>query len=388
VTGPSNSDDIDLSDITMKHLFAKILSAIFLCLVPLTTFAAESGGQRGEWEKTVEAAKKEGQLTVYHWGTPLMLDAGAFQKAYPEIKVTTVTAMGTELMQRILAERRGDKFIPDVYIAGIASMVVLQKANTFDPIKSALLLPEVSDESKWWRGRHTYGDAERSHIFTFTKSPDYGSIGFNSKLVDPTEFRSYWDFLQPKWRSKITVQDLRGGGPGSTPLRFMYYNADLGPKFLRQLYSGMDATLYRDNRLALDWLGSGKFSLAFFVQKVEEAEAKGLPVVQFRQAMKEGVGLSSRVGHMALLNRAPHPNAARVFINWYLSREGQDLFQKLQIGAHDSADSLRIDIAKQQIPAADRRQDGVKYIDLDEQKVFDPTPAIQLIKETLGELGK
>ena len=372
----------------MKHLFAKILSAIFLCLVPLAIFAAESGGQRGEWEKTVEAAKKEGQLTVYHWGTPLMLDAGAFQKAYPEIKVTTVTAMGTELMQRILAERRGDKFIPDVYIAGIASMVVLQKAKTFDPIKSALLLPEVSDESKWWRGRHTYGDAERSHIFTFTKSPDYGSIGFNSKLVDPTEFRSYWDFLQPKWRSKITVQDLRGGGPGSTPLRFMYYNADLGPKFLRQLYSGMDATLCRDNRLALDWLGSGKFSLAFFVQKVEEAEAKGLPVVQFRQAMKEGVGLSSRVGHMALLNRAPHPNAARVFINWYLSREGQDLFQKLQIGAHDPADSLRIDIAKQQIPAADRRQDGVKYIDLDEQKVFDPTPAIQLIKETLGELGK
>jgi hypothetical protein len=74
------------------------------------------------------------------------------------------------------------------------------------------------------------------------------------------------------------VQDLRGGGPGSTPLRFMYYNADLGPKFLRQLYSAMDATLYRDNRLALDWLGSGKFSLAFFVQKVEEAEAKGLPV--------------------------------------------------------------------------------------------------------------
>jgi iron(III) transport system substrate-binding protein len=372
----------------MKHISTISLLLISGFLFSPATFAAESGGQRGEWKKTVEAAKKEGQLTVYHWGTPLMLDAGAFQKAYPEIKVTTVTAMGTELMQRILAERRGDKFIPDVYIAGIASMVVLQKAKTFDPIKSALLLPEVIDEFKWWCGRHTYGDAERSHIFTFTKSPDYGSIGFNSKLVDSTEFRSYWDFLQPKWRSKITVQDLRGGGPGSTPLRFMYYNADLGPKFLRQLYSGMDATLYRDNRLALDWLGSGKFSLAFFIQKVQEAEAKGLPVVQFRQAMKEGVGLSSRVGHVALLNRASHPNAARVFINWYLSREGQDLFQKPQIGAHDPADSLRIDIAKQQIPAADHRQDSVKYIDLDEQKVFDPTPAIQLIKETLGELGK
>src|SRR6266498_3865338 len=367
--------------------------AILLFLIPFfdlspVSFAAESSGSRGEWEKAVEAAKKEGQLTIYHWGSPLILEARLFQKAYPEIKLTTVTGIGTQLMQRIMAERRGEKFIPDIYIAGIATMTVLNQAKTFDPIKPALMLPEVIDESKWWKGKHLYGDAERTNIVTFAKNPDYGSIAIDTKLVDPKEFRSYWDFLQPKWKSKITVQDLRGGGPGTTPLRFMYYNPDLGPKFVKQLYSAMDATLFRDNRLALDWLGSGKFALAFFVQKVEEAEAKGLPVVQFRQAMKEGVGLSSRVGHMALLNRAPHPNTARVFINWYLSREGQDLFQKLQIGAHDPADSLRIDIAKQQIPAADRRQDGVKYIDLDEQKVFDPTPAIQLIKETLGELGK
>lgn len=372
----------------MKPLNSFWLIIILLLASHSSVGAAESANPRTEWERTVEAAKKEGQLTLYHWGAPLMLDAGAFQKAYPEIKVTSVSAMGTELMQRILAERRGDKFIPDVYIAGIATMVVLHKAKVFDPIKNALLLPEVTDETKWWRGKHTYGDAERGHIFTFTKSPDYGSIGINTKLVDPNEFKSYWDFLQPKWKSKITVQDLRGGGPGSTPLRFMYYNPDLGAKFIRQLYSGMDATLYRDNRLALDWLGSGKYSIAFYVQKVEEAEMKGLPVQQFKQTMKEGVGLSSRVGHMALLNRAPHPNAAKVFINWYLSREGQDLYQKLQIAAHDVADSLRIDVAKNQIPAADRRQDTVRYIDLDEQKVFDASPAIQLIKETLGEAGK
>lgn len=372
----------------MKLLSPLLL--LFVCFLasPSNLRAVESPTPRSEWERTVEAAKKEGQLTLYHWGAPLMLDAGAFQKAYPEIKITTVSAMGTDLMQRILAERRGEKFIPDVYIAGIATMVVLHKAKVFDPIKNALILPEVTDESKWWRGKHTYGDAERAHVFTFAKSPDYGSIAVNTKLVDPAEFKSYWDFLQPKWKSKIVVQDLRGGGPGSTPLRFMYYNPDLGPKFIRQLYSGMEATLYRDNRLALDWLGSGKYSIAFYVQKVEEAEIKGVPVQQFKQSMKEGVGLSSRVGHMALLNRAPHLNAAKVFINWYLSREGQELHQKLQIAAHDPADSLRIDIAKNQIPAADRRQDGVRYIDLDEQKVFDPGPAIQLIKETLGEIGK
>jgi hypothetical protein len=261
--------------------------AILLFLIPFfdlspVSFAAESTGSRGEWEKAVEGAKKEGQLTIYHWGSPLILEAGLFQKAYPEIKVTTVTGIGTQLMQRIMAERRGEKFIPDIYIAGIATMTVLNQAKTFDPIKPALMLPEVIDESKWWKGKHLYGDAERTNIVTFAKNPDYGSIAIDTKVVDPKDFRSYWDFLQPKWKSKITVQDLRGGGPGTTPLRFMYYNPDLGSKFVKQLYSAMDATLFRDNRLALDWLGSGKFAIAFYVQKVEEAEEKGLSVRQFK----------------------------------------------------------------------------------------------------------
>src|SRR6266498_5883452 len=314
----------------------KALSAVSLLLMVCAasspaSFAAESGRSRsGEWETVVEAAKKEGQLTIYHWGNSLVLESGVFQKAYPEIKINTVTGIGTQLMQRIFAERRGEKYIPDLYIAGVATMAVLHQAKAFDPIKPVLMLPEVSDESKWWRGKHLYADAERSHVFTFAKSTDYGSIAINPKLIDLKEIRSYWDFLQPKWKSKITVQDLRGGGPGSTPLRFMYYNPELGAKFVKQLYSGMDATLFRDNRLALDWLGSGKFSIAFYVQNVEEAEEKGLSVRQFKQPLKEGVGLSSSVGHIALLNRAPHPNAARVFINWFLSREAQAAHKNLR----------------------------------------------------------
>jgi iron(III) transport system substrate-binding protein len=372
----------------MKSVITVLLFLIpFFDLSP-ASFAAESTGSRGDWEKVVEAAKKEGQLTIYHWGTPLILDAGIFQRAYPEIKLTTVTGVGTQLMQRIMAERRGEKFIPDIYIAGIATMTLLNQAKTFDAIKPALMLPEVIDESRWWKGKHLYGDLERTNIVTFVKNPDYGSIAINTKLVDPKEFRSYWDFLQPKWKSKITVQDLRGGGPGTTPLRFMYYNPDLGPKFVRQLYSGMDATLYRDNRLALDWIGSGKFAIAFYVQKVEEAEEKGLSVQQFKQPLKEGVGLSSSVGHIALLNRAPHPNAAKVFVNWFLSREAQAAHQRIYVDHKAPVDSLRIDIPKDYIPLSDRRQEGVTYMDLDNQKVSDPNPPLRLIKDTLSESGK
>ena len=372
----------------MKSIIAILLFLISFFVFSPDSFAVESTVSLREWEKVVDAAKKEGQLTIYHWGTPLILDAGIFQRAYPEIKLTIVTGIGTQLMQRMMAERRGEKFIPDIYIAGIATMTLLNQAKTFDAIKPALMLPEITDESKWWKGKHLYGDLERSNIFTFAKNPDYGSIAVNPKLVDPKQFHSYWDFLQPKWKSKIAVQDLRGGGPGTTPLRFMYYNPDLGPKFVRQLYSGMDATLYRDNRLALDWIGSGKFAIAFYVQKVEEAEEKGLSVQQFKQSLKEGVGLSSSVGHMALLNRAPHPNAARVFINWFLSREAQDAHQRINVDHKGPVDSLRIDIPKDYIPLSDRRQEGVKYMDLDDQKVADPNPPLQLIKDTLADIGK
>ena len=369
--------------------FRFLVFCFFLFVRSSAAPAAESKGDwKADWDKTVQAAKKEGQLTVYFWGAPLILNAGIFQKAYPEIKVTTIQGMGTQLMQRILAERRGEKYIPDIYIAGIASMRVLHKAKVFDPIKPALLLPEVLDPSKWWKGASLYADAEQSHIFTFAKGPDYGSIAYNPRLVNAGEFRSYWDLVRPEWKGKLAVQDLRGGGPGSSQARFFYYHPELGAKYLRRLYGEMDATLFRDNHIALDWLASGKFPIAFFVQSPEEVQEKGLPVEPLKLAMKEGVGLSSRVGFIALMNRAPHPNAAKVFVNWFLSRDGQDAFQRVLAQARNPVDSLRIDIAKDYIPAADRRAEGVRYIDVDDANFQDPAPALQVIKETLAESKK
>lgn len=366
-----------------------IIALLVLCAYSPAALAAESkGDSKADWEQTVQAAKKEGQLTVYFWGSPLILNAGVFQKAFPEIKVGVVEGMGTQLMQRILAERRGEKYIPDIYVAGVASMRVLHKAKVFDPIKPVLLLPEVVDPSKWWGGAHLYADAERSSIFTFAKGPDYGSIAYNPRLANAREFRSYWDLVRPEWKGKLAVQDLRGGGPGSSQARFFYYHPELGAKYLRRLYGEMEATLFRDNHIALDWLASGKFPIAFFVQSPEELQEKGLPVEPLKQAMKEGVGLSSRVGFVALMNRAPHPNAAKVFINWFLSRDGQEAFQRVQAQARNPADSLRTDIAKDYIPIVDRRVEGVRYLDVDDREFLDPAPALQVIKETLAERGK
>lgn len=349
----------------------------------LTAQANESW--RVKWERTVKAANLEGQVNIYYWGAPNVLNAGVFQKAFPGIKVVTTVGVGGQLMQRILTERRADKPLADIYIAGITTMPVLQKAKALDPIKPALILPEVLDESKWWGGKHHYGDPQKTYILTFSLSPTYGGVSYNTNLVNPQELTSYWDLLKPKWKGKIEARDLSRGGPGTTSLRFFYYNKLLGPKYIRRLFGEMDVTLFRNNRQALDWLGTGKFALAFFPLRVAEAKATGLPVDSLKLIMKEGVGLSSRVGYINILNKAPHPNAAKVFLNWFFSREGQAAYQRAEAKAGSPSDSLRIDIAKDYIPVEDRRTAGIKYLDLGAPEVSDPAPVRNLLKEILSK---
>jgi hypothetical protein len=82
---------------------------------------------------------------------------------------------------------------------------VLYPAKALDPIKPALILPEVIDQSKWWEGKHHYMDPEGSHIFVFLGSDDMPNLFYNKNLVDPREFKSYWDMVNAKWRGKILV---------------------------------------------------------------------------------------------------------------------------------------------------------------------------------------
>ena len=105
-----------------------------------TSFAAQTKpAWQAEWEKTLEAAKKEGQLSIYISGYEENLPD--FQKEYPEIKVAPITGRGSQIGQRLLAERRADKFLADlVSSGGVTTYQQLFPAKVFDPIKPALLL--------------------------------------------------------------------------------------------------------------------------------------------------------------------------------------------------------------------------------------------------------
>ena len=97
-------------------------------------------------------------------------------------------------------------------------------AKALDPIKDAMILPEVTDESKWWRGRHHYRDPEKRFALVFIGNPDFGSVFYNSSLVKPKEIQSLWDLLNPKWKGRIAARDIRIPGGGGTSVKMFYKN--------------------------------------------------------------------------------------------------------------------------------------------------------------------
>ena len=375
---------------SMKFLVGAFLCVCLLGGLAQLSFAAESKASwQAEWDRTVRAAEQEGQVTVSIGGYGAIIDAGVFQKAYPKIKITLITGAGTDLTQRIIAERRAGKYLVDVYNGGGNSLFqVLHLGKVLDPIKAALILPEVTDATKWWEGKHKYADKEGQHIFVYEGNVAAGAgAAYNTQLIDPNEYKTYWDLLNPKLKGKILSTDIRRVRGAGIAWQFLYYHPDLGPKYLRRLFGEMDVMMVADLRQAIDWLGTGKFSVGMPIQggTVYKAKNQGLAVNEFSAFhFKEGVNLSSAFGSLALLNRAPHPNAAKVFINWLLSREGQTLFQKVISQPGDPRNSRRVDVPKDHIPADEQRRDKMTYFDTDDPDTKDLTPAMKLLDEILA----
>jgi len=347
---------------------------------------------RIEWEKTVVAGEKEGLVSIY------IFDAGplteetvqAFARAYPKIKVNQLRGRGNDLGPRIVAERRAGKYLVDIFAGGKGTaFATLYVGKVLGPIKPLLVLPEVLDETKWWRGEHKYVDPENKYVYAYIGNAGRVDINYNANAVNPREFSSYWDLIQPRWKGKIVAADPRMRGMDN-PVLFFYYHAKLGPEFIRKLYGESDVTIARDYRQPVDWLAAGKFSLCIpcVSDEMDRAMQQGLPVGQIPR-LKEGGTLSSSGGTLSLLQNAPHPNAAKVFVNWLLSREGQMQVQKGRKGrTRTGSNSLRVDIPKNDVPEESQRKDGVDYFDADDDKFSDRRPADKLFNEIFGRSSK
>jgi len=371
-----------------------LIITLFVCFahLPLDSILAADAkpAWQAEWDKTVKAAEDEGALVLYITGAFEPVFREAFQKKFPKIKVTLVTGRGPDLSQRIMSERRADKFAVDLYVSGnISPLTVFHRAKILQPVQPLLLLPDVVDLSAWYEGKHHYDDPENRYIFVFEGTPRSGEITFNSKLVNPAEIKSYWDLLNPKWKGKIVSVDPFQSGPISAAQMFFYHHPDLGPEFIRRLHSEMDITILRSNEQMLDWLSAGKYAFGFGARSVDDAMMQGLPLNQFIPgSLKEGSSVTAYNGTLSYFTRAPHPNAAKVAANWLLSREGQTAWLDYNHKTGGLYDSLREDISKDKVSARARRVKGAKFLWLNPAWIEDLDAIRDIIKKGLASSGK
>jgi iron(III) transport system substrate-binding protein len=367
---------------------SKAAWAFLVCLfIHAQSFAAAHSSWQVEWEKTVRAAEQEGQVVYSASGGYRFL--GEFHKSFPKIKTLVVSASCSDIVSRIMTERRAGKYLADVVRCGMTSAHSLYRAKTLQPVGPALILPEVRDPSKWWQGKHHYSDPEGKHLIVSAGSAYVRFASYHRELVNPGEFKSYWELLNPKWKGKIVATDPRTG-EGRNGSRFLYHNPELGPQYLRRLLSEMELRFSRDYRQATDWLAQKQYALFLFSQSDDTltANQQGLPVqVLDTTAWKEGVGLDPIGGAYAMMDKPAHPNAAKVLLNWLLSREGQIAIQKDPELAGRN-DSLRIDIPKTDVHPMMRRRDGVKYIVMWNPDWMDMKPVQEVINQALEEAKK
>jgi iron(III) transport system substrate-binding protein len=285
-------------------------------------------GWQQKWDRVLSEAKKEGKVTV--WGPPGpnardSLTKG-FQKSFPDIAVEFTGGSGSRGSPKLLRERRANHFLLDIHIGGTTTMLTtLRPTGALDPIGPALILPEVLDSTKWLKGRLDYSDTKERYNLVFTSAVKI-PVAINPKLVKREEIHSFRDLLDPKWTGKIAMRDPTGPGPGLATVTHWYAHQALGNEFIRDLFVKQKLILSRNDRQLLDWVTRGRYAIVISPSELatKELEAKGVHVeLMGADEFKEGSYLTAAFGSVALINRAPHPNAAKVYINWLLSREAQ-----------------------------------------------------------------
>jgi ABC-type Fe3+ transport system substrate-binding protein len=341
-----------------------------------------------DWEKTLKVAEAEGEVTVYVVDYP-RLTVSQFQKAYPRIKLSLVDGpSGPALSSRLMAERRAGKYQADLYIGGQGTHVsVLYPAKALAPMPPAFILPEVKDESKWFKGKHRFVDPETRHSFVFQGHRGV-YISTNSQQAKADEIKSWWDLINPTWKGKIIGYDPTIAGVARNVLWYVYMNKFLGPEFMGKLYGDMQLTLSRDHRQLVDWLASGKAALCVPCDDAELGRAKEqrLPVESVTHTLKEGDYIAGGQGVISLIAPTPHPHAAQIFLNWFLSREGQSLFQEQSVkSGQRNANSRRTDIAKDIIAPEYRLKDDVVFWENGPSVDQETAEATKLLREILAK---
>jgi iron(III) transport system substrate-binding protein len=334
------------------------IALALLWLAFLGPASAEEKGWEREWSEVLSAAKKEGKVIVAGSPDPDVRRGLVEQfKARYGIPLEYISGR-SELAEKLKAERLAGLSTIDVFFSGMTTFAtILYPEKMLDPLKSALLLPEVLAPSKWKKGKLWFVDPEERYILRLLNYLTY-QVYINTQHVKPEELKSIRDLTQLKWRGKISAYDPTVAGTGSNDAVIFYLQ--LGEEFVKKLYVEQKPAISQDRRQIADWLARGTYPIAVSADTslIERLEQDGFPVMTVSHLPDAPGTLSAGNGMVALMNKAPHPNAGRVFVNWIASKEGLQVYGKARLNPTTRNDVDESYVRKEGIPRS-----GVNYFD-------------------------
>ncbi len=317
---------------------------------PATPAPSPATGNRGsaavksEWESLVEAARKEGTVVIYSGGSLGEATEASAKLVYSQygVQIDYISGRGAEQITKITNERKAGLYYADAMLVGLGSFFnIISPMKITVPLQPLLLLPEVTDGSKWRTGGLPFADRDKTAIAFSLQTNHYTAI--NTDMVKANEITSAEDILDPKWKGKIVLNDPSVGGSGAGWFQYFMlgdaYGREKGREYMMKLVK-QEPVIIRDERLQLDWVARGKYAvgLGVSVPHLTSLARAGAPIKLL--AMKEGGYLNSGSFNLIVLDRAPHPNAIKLFANWVLSREGGTIMAK-----YSGYPSARLDVS-------------------------------------------
>lgn len=318
---------------------------------------AWDAGAPPEWEDILEAGREEGEVVV--GGFPFLEES--MEEGFERdtgIRLEYVGGDGGEISARFEQEARAGSPTIDLILGGGTELETLLPDDLLADLKGQMILPGVQD-GDWWRngGSHWYDDDAR---FLLEGSGwVFGYIVVNADIIDPASIQVWDDLLRPEFTGQIVAYDPSVQGPGAGAATAMGSDEGPGLDYLEDLFIGQEVEFVQDNTQVVEAVARGTQPIGLFAlqSQIESFKEEGFNLEVVLPEDFPGY-LSSGFSVLKGAVDPPHPNAAQVFINWYASVPGQEIYQSVLLET-----SNRVDTDKSELPPYVVPQDGVEYFE-------------------------
>jgi len=344
-----------------------------------TSHAAGAEWQDGapaEWARVMTAGRTEGEVTVAAFPALEEKMSAAFKRD-TGIRLNFLSSNTAEQSARLEAEARAKNLTIDILLGGGRELGPMMQDGLLEPVAPQLFLPGVSPQN-FREGRLKWMDNSSRYLLQGAEYV-FGWLLVNKDKIDPGAIRSWRDLVDPKYRGKIASYDLRSPGPGQGSSAWIYNL--FGIDYIKDLFLDQQVKFSTDNRQLVEVVARGTTPIVFGAIQTE--------VERFRKAgfsnlatVLPGDAPGYLTGGYSVLKQAkgvPHPNAATVFINWYMSRPGQEVYESVMLETSRRND-LNTGLPDYLVP-----RPGIKYYEaFNENEYFSRYAVVKLITDALG----